>query len=83
MTRIYDSYKYDKPTKSVKRYIDNTIKDAFDKLDLDIITFNKRAYNQYKYTIIFICRVIRARWVYIFTYKENAKNVVKKINKLI
>ena len=81
--RIYDLYKYDKSTKSVRRYIDNTIKNIFDKLDLDIITFNKRVYNQYKYTIIFTCKVIKTRWVYTFAHKENAKNAVKKINKLI
>ena len=59
------------------------IEDIFSKLDLDIITFNKRAHNQYKYTIIFIYKIIKARWVYIFAHKEDAKNAVKKINKLI
>ena len=68
---------------NLKRYIDNTIKDIFDKLDLDIITFNKRAHNQYKYTIIFICKIIKTKWVYIFTHKENTKNVIKKMNKII
>ena len=61
MTRIYDLYEYNKLTKSIKRYIDNTIKDTLDKLDLDIITFNKRVYNQYKYIIIFIYKIIRAK----------------------
>ena len=61
MTRIYDPYEYNKLTKSIKRYIDNTIKDTFDKLDLDIITFNKRAHNQYKYTVIFIYKTIKAK----------------------
>ena len=61
MTRICDLYEYGKPIKSIRRYIDNTIKNIFGKLDLDIITFNKRVYNQYKYTIIFICKVIRAK----------------------
>ena len=83
MTRICDLYEYNKLTKSINRYIDNTVEDAFGKLDLDIITFNKRVYNQYKYAIIFIYKVIRARWVYTFAYKGNAKNAVKKINKLI
>ena len=83
MTRIYDLYEYNKLTKSIKRYIDNTIKDALDKLNLDIITFNKRVYNQYKYTVIFIYKIIRAKWVYTFAYKGNAKNVIKKMNKII
>ena len=83
MTRICDLYKYDKFIKFVKRYIDNTVKDAFGELDLNVVTFNKRVYNQYKYAIIFICRAIRARWVYTFAHKRNAKNAVKKINKLI
>ena len=83
MTRIYDPCEYDKLTKSIKRYIDNTIKDALDKLDLDIITFNERVYNQYKYTVIFTCRTIKTKWVYTFAYKENAKNAIKKMNKII
>ena len=57
--RIYDPCEYGKLTKSIKRYIDNTIKDAFGKLD--VVTFNKRAHNQYKYIIIFIYRIIRAK----------------------
>ena len=83
MTRICDLYEYSKLTKSMRRYIDNTVKDAFGKLDLDIVTFNERVYNQYKYAVIFTCRVIRAKWVYIFAYKGNAKNAIKKINKMI
>ena len=83
MTRIYDPYEYSKPTKSIRRYIDNTVKDTLGKLDLDIITFNKRAYNQHKYVIIFTCRVIRTKWVYTFAYKGNAKNAIKKMNKII
>ena len=67
----------------MKRYIDNTIKDVFGKLDLDIVTFNERVYNQYKYAIIFTYKIIRTRWVYTFAYKGNAKNAVKKMNKLI
>ena len=81
--RIYDSYKYDKSTKSVRRYIDNTVKDVLDKLDLDIITFNKRVYNQHKYAIIFIYKTIKVRWAYTFAHKENTKNIIKKINKII
>ena len=61
MTRIYDPYEYNKLTKSVRRYVDNTIEDTFNKLDLDVITFNKRVYNQYKYTIIFIYRAIKVK----------------------
>ena len=83
ITKIYDLCKYGKPTKSVKRYINNTIKDTLDKLDLDIVTFNKRAHNQHKYAIIFTYRAIKARWAYIFAYKENTKNAIKKMNKMI
>ena len=45
MTRIYDLCEYGKPTKSIRRYVDNTVKDVFGELDLDIVTFNKRVYN--------------------------------------
>ena len=83
MTRIYDLYKYDKSIKSVKCYIDNTIKDVFDKLNLDVITFNKRVYNQYKYAIIFTYKAIKARWAYTFKDKGDTKKAIKKINILI
>ena len=83
MTRIYDLYEYNKLIKFIKRYIYNTVKKIFDKLDLNIVTFNKRAYDQYKYTIIFIYKRIKIRWVYTFAHKENAKNIIKKTNTLI
>ena len=61
ITRIYDLYEYDKPTKSIRRYIDNTVENALEKLDLNVISFNKRVYNQHKYTVIFTYKIIRVR----------------------
>ena len=82
MTRICDPCEYGKPTKSVRRYVDNTVKDALGELDLDVVTFNERAHNQHKYAVIFTCRATKARWAYTFAHKGNAKNAIKKMNKM-
>ena len=52
MTRIYDLYKNSIPTNSIRRYIDYKVKDTLRRIDINLITFKKRAYNQYKYAII-------------------------------
>ena len=52
MIRICDLYKNSTPTNNVRRYIDYKVKDALKRIDIDLITFKKRAHNQHKYVII-------------------------------
>ena len=58
MIRIYNPYKNSTPTNNIRRYVDYKIKDALRRIDIDLITFKKRAYNQHKYAIILTCKAI-------------------------
>ena len=44
-TRIYNPYKNTKLTNRMRRYIDYRIKNMLGKVDINLIMFNKRAYN--------------------------------------
>ena len=81
-TRIYDSCENTKSINRVRRYIDYRVEDALGEMDINLIRFNKRVYNQYKYTAILICKIIKVRQIYTFTHKGDAKNYIKKFNKI-
>ena len=61
MTRIYNLYENSTPINSVRRYVDYKVENALKRIDIDLITFKERAYNQYKYAIILTCKTITAR----------------------
>ena len=61
MTRIYDLYKNNILINNIRRYVDYKVKDALKRINIDLITFKKRAHNQYKYVIILTYKTITAR----------------------
>ena len=58
MIRIYNLYENNILTNNIRRYIDYKVKDTLKRIDINLITFKKRAYNQYKYVIILTCKAI-------------------------
>ena len=45
MIRIYDLYKNNTSINNIRRYIDYKVEDALRRIDINLITFKKRAYN--------------------------------------
>ena len=82
MTRICDPCENSTPTNSVRRYVDHKVEDALGQIDIDLVTFKERAHNQHKYAMILTCKATTARWNYTFTHKDDAKNCIKKFNKM-
>ena len=83
MTRIYNPYENSIFINSVRPYIDYKIKNTLKRIDINLITFKERAYNQHKYAIILTYKAIITKQNYTFTYKDNIKNYIKKFNKII
>ena len=44
-TRIYNPCENTKPTNRIRRYIDHRVENALEKININLITFNKRAHN--------------------------------------
>ena len=83
MTRIYNPYKNSIFINSIRRYVDYKVKDTLGRIDIDLITFKERAYNQHKYAMILTYKAIIIKQNYTFIYKDDAKNCIKKFNKMI
>ena len=61
MIRIYDLYENNIFTNNIRRYIDYKVKNTFRRININLITFKKRVYNQYKYAIILTYKTITTK----------------------
>ena len=59
--RIYNLYENNIFTNNIRRYVDYKVKNTLKRININLITFKKRVYNQYKYVIILTYKTITIR----------------------